>query len=313
MENRAYALAAGLFALLLGSAAVLAVWWFSDQRETLARYELVSTGSITGLNPQAQVRYRGIAAGKVTNIRIDPSDYRNILVTIEIDAALPVTRGTRASLGYQGVTGLAFVQLDDRGDDPTLLTADGGPPRLQLEPGLVDQLTDTALDAVQRFKDIADRVTDFFDAENLARLRATLQALESAAGGMDRTFAEVPETLQAIRAVLSPDNVRSLSATLANLERVSDEAAPVAVELRGVVRRLGEVLETVDRVVLAAGDNLVEGTLPELDALIGELADTSSRVGRLVAEIEDAPQILITGRSERPPGPGEEGFRAPYQ
>lgn len=314
MENRAHALAAGLFALLLGAATVLAIWWFSDQREALATYELVSTGSITGLNPQAQVRYRGMAAGKVTNIRIDPADHRNILVTIEIDAGLPITRGTRASLGYQGVTGLAFVQLDDRGRDPTPLAApEGRPPRLTLEPGLVDQLTDTALDAVQRFKAISEQVGAFFDADNLARFRSALETLESAAGGIDRTFAEAPETLQALRSVFSPANVRSLSTMLANLEQVSGEAAPAAVELRAVVARLGKVLDTIDRVVLAAGDSLLDNTLPELDAMLKELTDTASRVGRLVDEVEASPQMLITGRSERRPGPGEEGFRAPYQ
>jgi phospholipid/cholesterol/gamma-HCH transport system substrate-binding protein len=309
MENRAHALAAGLFTLLLGAAMVLAVWWFADQRDAVATYELVSTGSITGLNPQAQVRYRGMAAGKVTDIRIDPLDRRNILVRIEINADLPITRGTRASLALQGVTGLAFVQLDDRGEDPTpLVGTDGRPPRLRLEPGLVDQLTDTALDAVQRFKGISEQIGAFFDEDNLARFRSTLQTLESAASGIDRTFAEAPETLQAIRTVFSPANVRSLSATLANLERISGETAPAAVELRAVLQRFGEVLDSIDGVVLAAGDSLLDNTLPELNGLLKELTDTSSRVGRLVEEVEASPQMLITGRGGRRPGPGEAGF-----
>ena len=68
MESRAHALAAGLFTLLLGAACVIAVWWFSGDREAVNDYELVSTGVVTGLNPQAQVRYRGMSAGKVKDI-----------------------------------------------------------------------------------------------------------------------------------------------------------------------------------------------------------------------------------------------------
>ena len=63
MESRAHAIATGLFAILLGTALVGALWWFSDKREVTREVVLVTTGSVNGLNPQATVRYRGIVAG----------------------------------------------------------------------------------------------------------------------------------------------------------------------------------------------------------------------------------------------------------
>ncbi len=101
MENRAHALAAGVFVLLLALASVFALWWFGNNREAVRRYVLVSEGAIPGLNEQAQVRFRGIRAGKVMRIGIDPKNPRWILVEITLRADLPVTRGTRASLGVQ--------------------------------------------------------------------------------------------------------------------------------------------------------------------------------------------------------------------
>ena len=80
MENRAHAIATGLFALLLGGALVLALWWFSEDREATREYLLASTGSVNGLNVQAAVRYRGMLAGRVTDIAIDPQDARRLLV-----------------------------------------------------------------------------------------------------------------------------------------------------------------------------------------------------------------------------------------
>jgi len=309
MENRAHALAAGLFTLLLGTALVLSLWWFSDGRVETRDYLLVASGNVTGLNPQASVRYRGIPAGQVTDIRVDPADRRHILVAIEILADLPITRGTRASLGYQGVTGLAYIQLSDSGRDPTpLLGEAGAPPRLTLEPGLMDQLTDTTLDALQRFRAIADRIAPFFDEANLARLTATLERLESAAIGIDRTFADAPETLAAIRAVLNPTNMQRLAATLDNLERVSAEGAPVVSELRTLMKRLQGMAERVDAAAAMAGEGLLDGTLPQLNTLLKELTVTSRRMGRLIEEVEAAPQMLVTGRRPSPPGPGENGF-----
>jgi len=309
MENRAHALAAGLFTLLLGAALVLSLWWFSDGRVETREYLLVGRGNVTGLNQQASVLYRGIPAGQVTDIRIDPADPRHILVAIEISAGLPITRGTRASLGYQGVTGLAYVQLTDSGDDPTPLDGEAGaPPRLPLAPGLMDQLTDTTLDALERFRAIADKIAPFFDEANLARLTVTLERLESAAIGIDRTFADAPETLAAIRAVLNPTNMERLAATLDNLERVSVESGPAVSELRTLMKRLQGMAERVDAAAAVAGEGLLDGTLPQLNTLLKELTVTSRRMGRLIEEVEAAPQMLVTGRRPNPPGPGETGF-----
>ncbi len=311
MENRAHALAAGLFALLLGAAALFSIWWFSGDREHLNEYELVATGNITGLNPQATVRYRGMSAGKVTSIRIDPADPRNILVRVGIRPEIPITRGTRASLGYQGVTGLAFVQLNDRGEDPTPLTADEARlPRLSLEAGVFDQLTDSATQTLERFTAIAEQLGAFFDERNLARFRAALENLESATTGIDRTFEEAPETLAAIRSVFTPENTRRIASILANVDATTAEAGPTVVELRQLMTRFDAVLGTIDDMARLTGDSLIDRTLPQLERLLADLADTSLRMGRLVDEVEASPQILFTGRSERRPGPGEAGFEA---
>lgn len=310
MENRAHALIAGLFTLALGAAAVFALWWFSGNREAFTTYHLVTTGSVGGLNPQAGVRFRGIAAGKVNSIRIDPDNPQIIIVSIGISADIPVTQGTRASLGYQGVTGLAFVQLDDRGTDPTpLASTEGRPARIELEPGLIDQLSDAAVEALERFKQLSNQIGKFFDHETLARFKNTLGTLESAASGVDRTFQEAPETLAAMRAFFSPENLARVSSALENLEQASGEAAPLAGEVRALLSRFDEVLGTVDGVTRAAGDSLIDATLPQLNGLLKDLTDTSSRLGRLIDEVDASPQMLIRGRGERRPGPGESGFR----
>lgn len=309
MENRAHALAAGLFALILSSALLLVLWWFSDGREPTRDYILVSEGTINGLNVHGRVRYRGMLAGNVTQISLDPQNPRLILVRIRIRDGLPVTRGTRATLGTQGVTGLAYVQLDERGTDPEPLTsADGSPPRLRLEPGVMDQITDRALAAAERFKVVADRIALLLDDEGVARFQKALANLESATAGIDRTFSNAPKTLAAISAAFSPHNVARLTATLENLERTSGEAAPTVAEARVLLQRLGQLSERLERTAAVAGDDLSGSTLPQLNRMLEELTLTSRRLGRLIDEVEHSPQVLLTGRGEREPGPGEAGF-----
>ena len=309
MENRAHALAAGLFALALGLGLLTALWWFSQDRAQTRALVLVARDDIGGLGPQARVRFRGLAIGTVSEIRIDPTDSRNILVRVQVSEELPLTRGLRASIGTIGVTGLAFVQLDDRGTDPTPLQGEGGEvPRITLESGLLTQLGEHALEAVEQFRSLSTRLSRVFDDEGLSQLRATLARIESAAAGMDQSFNELPKTLAALHSVLTPQNVARLSATLKNLESSSAQATPAMLELRALVSRVDMLAVRFDQAASAASAGLVDGSLPQLNTLLRELTSNSRRLGRLIDELESTPQMLLLGRSEGEPGPGERGF-----
>lgn len=296
MENRAHALAAGLFAILLGAGVVFAIWWFSGQRVPMREIVLEARGDINGLGAQSRVRYRGMAVGSVRAVAIDPEDLRTLLVRIAVPADLPLTRGTTAALGTLGVTGLAFVQLDDRGVDRRPLAAAAGEvPRIALQPGLVEALSGRALAALDQFQALGER------------LQGALASLESAAAGVDRGVAELPATLAALRAALSAGNIARITTVLGNLERGSAEAVPAVAELRRLIVRIDQAAARLELRAAAAGDDLVERTLPQLDVLLGELTSTSQRFGHLVEELDASPQLLLTGRDRPLPGPGEAG------
>lgn len=309
MENRAHALAAGLFALILGAGIALALWWFSQEREPVRELVLVAQGDINGLGAQSRVRFRGLAVGAVSSVHIDPDDSRNVLVHVRVTRDLPLTRGARASLGTLGVTGLAYVQLDDRGGEPLpLVEASGLPPRIELQPGLLDVLAERALEMVGQFQRVSERIAVLLDDDTLGRVRAALSSIESAASGFDRSLAEMPQTLQSVRSAFTPANLAALSGLLASLERTSAEVAPTLGELRQLLRRLDTMAVRVDQAAVAASDGLLEGTLPQLNELLRDLSATSRRISRLVEEVDSTPQVLLTGRPATEPGPGEAGF-----
>ena len=119
MENRAHAIAAGLFLLVMGLALALVVAWFQGDRVQPIRHVVVSRTGVAGLNLKAPVKLRGVEVGKVEAIGFDPADPRQVLITIAVDPKAPITRGTVAKLALQGITGLSFVDLQD-GDVPVI-------------------------------------------------------------------------------------------------------------------------------------------------------------------------------------------------
>ena len=120
MENKAHALAAGIFVALLSLLVLGLAAWLTRETGVRDPYEISTRETITGLQEQAPVRFRGVDVGKVKNIGFDPKVSGNVLVRIEVDRDTPLTTATYAQLSYQGVTGLAFIQLADDKPAPRL-------------------------------------------------------------------------------------------------------------------------------------------------------------------------------------------------
>lgn len=308
MENRAHALAAGLFVLLLGLAAGAGLWWLGQRQEAVDYYILETRGNVAGLNDQATVRYRGIRAGRVEDITTDARDPRIIVVTISLDSRYKLTRGSRARLSTQGLTGLAYVQLADDGSDVTPLAArDGQLPRLPLEASLIDTLGDQAGETVARVSEVAARLALLLDERNLNHVARSLEGLAAAGEGLK----ELPALLASLRQVLSESNLRRLASTLDNLEKTSRETAPLVQDLRHSVVAVGTLAEHLDHLAAAGGGELTGDTLPKANALIAELTVSVRQMRRVLETLEQEPQSLVFGRNSTAPGPGEPGFTPP--
>lgn len=310
MENRAHALWAGLFVVVFGIAMALSVWWFGGRDAVTRDLILVTQRSVTGLNVQAQVRFRGIPAGKVTDITIDPKDPRNILVYIRVDASLPLTKSTTARLNSQGVTGLAYVQLEDAGKTQELLPHDADPlPRIELQPTLLDTLGDSATDIVGQIAELSVNLNRLLSERNVRHLNRTLDNVAIASDGLK----EVPEILASVKMLLSSENLRHLQNTLAHVERTAGETAPLAVELRHLLVALQGNSKRLDDVLGQASGEISHGALPRMNVLLGDLHNNAHQLRRVLDGIEEAPQSVLFGKPPVRPGPGEQGFDASAQ
>lgn len=307
MENRAHALAAGIFVIALSLATALAAWYFGGKRES-DYYLLETRRNVTGLNVQAQVRYRGIRAGKVESIEQDPADPHVILVRISLDPRFRLTRSSTAKLGYQGITGLAFVEIDDDGSSAELLPNDDEhPARLALKPALIDTLGDKAGDIVAQLGELTGRLNRLLDERNAANLSRTLDNFAAAS----ESLKELPQVVAAMRAALSDDNLKRLHAILAQVEKTAGEAAPLTAETRELVKTMTATSQKLDRLLGASGGDISASTLPQFNALVKRLNANSTQLGRILDMLEERPQALLFGRGPRRPGPGEAGFVAP--
>ena len=305
MENKAHALIAGAFVVLVTALlALLAIWLTRDNTERNL-YEMSTSETVSGLQPQATVRYRGVAVGKVERIGFDQKVKGNVLIRVSIDEAAPVTRSTFATVASQGVTGLGFIQLDDDGSSSQrLVPNDDDPPRIPLKQGGIDKLLKQGGVIFDQAEQATTRINQLLSAQNEAAINTAVTQLAEAAGSINRV-AKALEPAVATLPALSKD----AQAALRSVKSVTDEVSLTA-------RRLNEQGGPLDRLkdggaALAAGvETFSAATLPKLGEVADETARTMRQLRRTVNAVDDNPQALIFGNGPAVPGPGETGFNA---
>jgi len=313
MENRAYALITGVFLIGVVAAIVVAAQWLGGEHKERLPYRVVATQPVSGLNPQALVRYRGIGVGRVMSIALDPKDRRRILIDIEVDKDVPITRGTYAQLGMEGITGVAYVHLLDDGtsDAPPAKGADGVA-EIAARPSFMDSLSDSAEGMTRDARELIANLNQLLNAENRQRIGKTLASLERVAANLDATSQKLPAAVARVDALLGDDNqklvrrsLERLNETASTLPELAREAQRLAQDSRALVAQVGRLSAEAQGTTSALRD----GTLPQVNALAESVERSATRFGRLSYELSSQPDSVLWGRHAAAPGPGEPGFK----
>ena len=305
MENKAHALIAGVFVVVVTALLALLAIWLTRDNTQRNLYEMSTSETISGLQPQAAVRFRGVPVGKVERIGFDEKVKGNVLILVSIDRAAPVTQSTFATVASQGVTCLGFIQLDDNGESTQrLVPNDDDPPRIPLKPGGLDKLLKQSETIFNQAEQATTRLNQLLSDENQKAVATAVTQLAEAAGSINR----VAKGLEPAVATL-PALSRDSSATMKALKTASDEVAATAGRLNAKGGPLDKLTE--GGTALAAGvGTFSAATLPKLGEVADETARTMRQLRRAVNAVDDNPQALIFGNGTPVPGPGEPGFSA---
>lgn len=315
MENKAHALAAGIFVVVVMALLVVLAAWLTRDTGQRDIYEISTRETITGLQSQADVRYRGVDVGKVASIGFDPKTQGNVLLRLEIDREAPVTGDTFATLGFQGVTGLAFVQLDDNGQPASRLVSDDPthPPRIPLKPSLLSKLTARGEAILDQVENVTRRVEQMVGEDNQRRVVTALDNIGTAAADAS----QLAKRLDATVSTRVDPALAAASTTLRSVRESADQISKTAADFSATARRLNEKDGPIDRLAQGtdalshAADSFNSATLPRINRVSDETSRAVRQLGRAANNIGDNPQSLIYGSGPIAPGPGEAGFVAP--
>lgn len=308
MENKAHALMAGAFTLLLVICGILIALWFNRDKGGQIPYEMATKLSIPGLNQQAAVRYRGLDVGRVTSISFDPQVPGQIIVLLNVKPDTPITKSTYGSLAYQGVTGIAYVQLDDDGSNPVRVpSSKDNVARIVMRPSLFDKLQTTGLAILEKADKLTERLNAMMSPENQEAVMTAVNNVSRAATKIEA----IPDKLDPALKNL-PEITKQASQTLNSVKKLADDADTLGKNLNKMATQLQAPDGAVTKLATAADQvsSVAEAFEDQALPLTHDVRTSMHSLDRTLDRLNERPQSILFGQGVIP-GPGEPGFVAP--
>ncbi len=304
METRANYVVVGTFVLVVLLGVFVSILWLArvEFTRTFAYYDIYFSGSVTGLNEGAPVRYSGVQIGRVIDIRLDPQNPEQVRVTLEVDANTEIKSDAVASLEIQGITGVAYVEISGGSREaPALQRLEGQRfPVIASRPSQLQSVVSSAPEVLNRVIIVADRLAELLDDKNRAALSATLDNVQqlTAVGTEDARKLEMvlddsDSAVKQFRTTMS-----SANDTVTELQRTLVLANNAATDLSTALKQFDLTAQHLDGLVQdnrPALKDFTRGGLNELNQLISDTRVLVAGLTRIVNEVERDPSRFIFG------------------
>ena len=303
MGRDKHALITGFFLIVFVVGIAVIVYWIGHFERQRNVYVVSTRKSVSGLNPESTVFYRGISVGKVINIQFDPNDSGIILVPIEVDKNIIFSKGVFATLRLKGVTGLTQLQIEDSGTLPAILKpGDDSLSRIPLVPSMTDKLMSSGEDILQKADYLMVRLGDLFNDKNSKNISDILENLST----LTNKFSELQKSFD--KALIGvPALTTDIKKTLAQINKLTQDLQGLTHDLRDLSIKTGHLVGAGE----LATDMLLQTTLPKINKMLTELQEAAQQVKRTATMLDNNPQALLLGPDHHDSGPGEPGYKGP--
>jgi phospholipid/cholesterol/gamma-HCH transport system substrate-binding protein len=258
METRANFILIGVFTLATIVGGFLFVLWFSGLGRITEQktYQIIFSGSVSGLSRGSSVLFNGLKVGEVTSIDFLENDPGRVAALINISGRTPMKEDTKARLELQGLTGAAAIALTGGSVDAKPLLGNGAAPPIIY----------------------ADR-SDFQNLlENVQRLSAKADdVLEKADKLIGENGPAITDTLK---------NVDAFSKVLSNsssgINSFLNAAGDIGQKIGPLTTRLQALSEDVDKLVKAVDTDKVRSVVDNIAGFTQTLHDSREHIDSLL-------------------------------
>jgi ABC-type transporter Mla subunit MlaD len=304
--------------------------------------------SVQGLDIGSKLKYRGVTIGEVTRITFTYTRYqldlpitqreRYVMVEAQVqprllggraaagditqteNAAMEVEKGLRLRLAQQGITGLAYLEMDYVEPPPPVLAIAWTPSNVYIPsaPSTFTAVVNAAQDIMEKlhridFEATVARIDKLLDTTNERIAAVDTRKLTER---VDRTLAKLDTTLDSLQAKKVSDDVQGLigelrasnaelKKTLANpsWQKIPDETAAAAQRMRELISdpKIQRSIANIDRIT-GRFDRIFGSTDTDFMTTIENLRQITDNLRDITEETKRYPASVIFGGPPAPLG-----------
>lgn len=293
----------GLLVIILSILLVAVILWLSvgTKQKVYDTYQAYIQESVSGLNRQAPVKYRGVEVGYVRDISLIADRPNEVLVLLDIERNVPIKQDTLVLLSTQGLTGLAHIELTGGSiESSPPLRQPGQPyPEIKTKPSLLVRLDTTISTVLTHLEKVSEVANSFFNKVNLDRdllskLNSNFSHLSRAVDELlsEKNLLAVTNTLHYVEKVTGTfaNHTDNISASLLNLEQTTSNANKMSLQLSNLLAQLETSLITLSTTANSFNDtakiinHMVESNRQDVEKTTQAVAKTAANITTAVAE-----------------------------
>jgi len=215
--------------------------------------------SVSGLNERAAVKYRGVPIGYVEKISLVNDPDERVRLSLRLDNDLPIRSNTYATLQFQGITGLLFVELqssDTLGE--RLVTSEKEPAVIASQSSRLVEITEKVDDALQNFNQLTSSLHQLSNQLGIL----TNQNMQQQIGGVLVSLEQLSTTAEARISAFDPEVFNQIASDFSiNTEQLQQSLTHELQLMSQQLQNLSEDTQTSTRLLsplLLQAENLAE-------------------------------------------------------
>jgi len=309
----------GAFVLVSVGLITYFVIWMLQPTQAIENqtYRIEFEESVSGLNIDSPVKFRGVTVGKVSAIRISPNNVEKIEVLISVLKTTPIKVDTVAKLKAQGITGLNYIDLSRGSEAAPLLLSEKHEkiPLIPSEPSFFVTLERTFGSASENISELLVRLKALLGDENQQELTRLLHHVANITEKVDTNltrerFAHFDETVVRIGRLAKDldEKVPAFDRILVSGDAMAKQAKVSLASLQESFATMAETMRVIN-VRNKNGDYSVKETMgpgmAQFEQTMNKMEQTLILLNQMLLRYGQQPSDILFEYQPPQVGPGE--------
>jgi len=256
-----------------------------------------SNESLTGLEQGANVKFNGVAIGKVQKVSYYPEDINKMKVELSVNDRFPMKVDMYATTGLIGITGLKYIEISGGSNDAALLKPGGE------IPARVSFMADIGNKAGA----LTDQVGTLLNHVNIITHPDSMRPVRVAMGNLADLTGDAKDAFRDMRMFIPKAAVMADT-----VQRAVDEALKAVQDIKAVTGTFRDVITDSDLTTMMARLDstvtsiktlsedlalMVRQTQEDFSVSMENLREAMENANQLMRSLAENPSLLIRGES----------------